>query len=425
MLELLQQLYNSLGINGVATIGDLVGIISTLVLVGTGTTTLLKKDDPAQITEAEKPEKSEKSEVKEVGPKLEKLEKVEVSVEEVGPKLEKLEKEEVSVEEVGPKLEKEIEKKVDKGPSWSERLRKGLSSSRSQVWGKMGSLFTGKGLSEDDLEEIEELLYGADIGPTTAMELTEALTAKAREEGFGEEEFKNFLHSFLKERLAPVQSKVDSSLYEFNSDESGKTKVIMVVGVNGAGKTTTIGKLATKLTNQGAKVVVGACDTFRAAAVDQLQVWCDRSGATMIRAKEGANPSGVGYDALQAALNEKADYCILDTAGRLHTKGNLMEELTKSKNVLKKLDETAPHHTLLVIDAITGQNAIRQAEEFNKALNLSGLIFTKCDGSSKAGSAVSIVQSLKVPITYIGVGESVEDLNIFDLDEYLNALLDL
>ena len=404
MLELLQQLYNSLGINGVATIGDLVGIISTLVLVGTGTTTLLKKDDPAQITEAEKPEKSE--------------------VKEVGPKLEKLEKEEVSVEEVGPKLEKETEKEkeVDKGPSWSERLRKGLSSSRSQVW---GSLFTGKGLSEDDLEEIEELLYGADIGPTTAMELTEALTAKAREEGFGEEEFKNFLHSFLKERLAPVQSKVDSSLYEFNSDQSGKTKVIMVVGVNGAGKTTTIGKLATKLTNQGAKVVVGACDTFRAAAVDQLQVWCDRSGATMIRAKEGANPSGVGYDALQAALNEKADYCILDTAGRLHTKGNLMEELTKSKNVLKKLDETAPHHTLLVIDAITGQNAIRQAEEFNKALNLSGLIFTKCDGSSKAGSAVSIVQSLKVPITYIGVGESVEDLNVFDLDEYLNALLDL
>ncbi len=407
MLELLQQLYNSLGINGVATIGDLVGIISTLVLVGTGTTTLLKKDEPAQITEAEKPQ------VKEVGPKLE---KEEVSVEEVGPKLEK---EEVSVEEVGPKLEKE------KGPSWSERLRKGLSSSRSQVWGKMGSLFTGKGLSEDDLEEIEELLYGADIGPTTAMELTEALTVKAREEGFGEAEFKNFLHSFLKERLAPVQSQVDTSLYEFNSDQSGKTKVIMVVGVNGAGKTTTIGKLATKLTNQGAKVVVGACDTFRAAAVDQLQVWCDRSGATMIRAKEGANPSGVGYDALQAALNEKADYCILDTAGRLHTKGNLMEELTKSKNVLKKLDETAPHHTLLVIDAITGQNAIRQAEEFNKALNLSGLIFTKCDGSSKAGSAVSIVQSLKVPITYIGVGESVEDLNVFDLDEYLNALLDL
>ena len=272
---------------------------------------------------------------------------------------------------------------------------------------------------------MEEILYGADIGPKTAMELTEALTEKAKDEEFGEKEFKNFLHQFLKEKMEPVQAGVDLSLYEFNPENKGKTKVIMVVGVNGAGKTTTIGKLATKLTQQGAKVVVGACDTFRAAAVDQLQVWCDRSGATMIRAKEGANPSGVGYDALQTALNEEADYCILDTAGRLHTKGNLMEELTKSKNVLKKLDETAPHHTLLVIDAITGQNAIRQAEEFNKALDLSGLIFTKCDGSSKAGSAISIVQSLQVPITYIGVGESVEDLNIFDLDEYLNALLDL
>ncbi len=423
MLELLQQLYNTLGLDVTANIGDVVGIVSTLFLIGAGTAQLVREDSNKELPKETSEDVGPKLEKEDVGPKLEKedvgpkLEK-----EEVGPKLEK--------EEVEPKLEKEevepkLEKEEVKGPSWSERLKKGLSRSRSQVWGKMSTLFTGKGLSDDDLEEIEELLYGADIGPTTAMELTEALTEKAKEADFGEAEFKNFLHAFLKEKLEPVQSQVDQSLYEFNPDERGKTKVIMVVGVNGAGKTTTIGKLATKLKSQGANVVVGACDTFRAAAVDQLQVWCDRAGATMIRAKEGANPSGVGYDALQAALNEKADYCILDTAGRLHTKGNLMEELTKSKNVLKKLDETAPHHTLLVIDAITGQNAIRQAEEFNKALNLSGLIFTKCDGSSKAGSAVSIVQSLKVPITYIGVGESVEDLNIFDLDEYLNALLDL
>jgi fused signal recognition particle receptor len=197
----------------------------------------------------------------------------------------------------------------------------------------------------------------------------------------------------------------------------------MVVGVNGAGKTTTIGKLATKLRSQGANVVVGACDTFRAAAVDQLQVWCDRAGAKMIRAKEGANPSGVGYDALLAAINDKADYCILDTAGRLHTKENLMDELSKSKNVLKKLDPNAPHQILLVIDAITGQNALRQAEEFHKTLGLTGLIFTKCDGSSKAGSAVSIVEQLKLPIAYIGVGETAEDLDIFKADDYLHALL--
>lgn len=145
----------------------------------------------------------------------------------------------------------------------------------------------------------------------------------------------------------------------------------------------------------------------------------------MIRAKEGSNPSGVGYDALQTALNQKADYCILDTAGRLHTKENLMDELAKSKNVLKKLDPTAPHQVLLVIDAITGQNALRQAEEFHKTLNLTGLIFTKCDGSSKAGSAVSIVEQLKLPIAYIGVGETASDLDVFKVDEYLKALLGL
>ena len=204
-----------------------------------------------------------------------------------------------------------------------------------------------------------------------------------------------------------------------------KPKVIMVVGVNGAGKTTTIGKLATKLTSQGAKVVVGACDTFRAAAVDQLAVWCERSGATMIRAKEGSNPSGVGYQALEEAIKEQADYCILDTAGRLHTKGNLMDELAKSKRVLTKLDDAAPHHVLLVIDAITGQNALRQAEEFHQTLGLTGLIFTKCDGSSKAGAAVGIVKKLNVPITYIGVGENVEDLNQFKSEEYLDSLLSL
>ncbi|MGZ3788152.1 MAG: signal recognition particle-docking protein FtsY [Bacteriovorax sp.] len=306
--------------------------------------------------------------------------------------------------------------------SFSERLKSGLSRSRQEVWGKLSSLFSG-GLDEEKIEALEELLYGADIGTATVGELMDHVHKKAREGNLSEESFKSFLFDFLKAKMAPIQEKVDHSLYQYNPNEKGQTKVIMIVGVNGAGKTTTIGKLATKLRSQGASVVVGACDTFRAAAVDQLQVWCERAGATMIRAKEGSNPSGVGYDALQAALNQKADYCILDTAGRLHTKENLMDELTKSKNVLKKLDPTAPHQILLVIDAITGQNALRQAEEFHKALDLTGLIFTKCDGSSKAGSAVSIVEQLKLPITYIGVGESAEDLDIFKIDDYLKALL--
>ncbi len=321
----------------------------------------------------------------------------------------------------------EVVKNIPEEPkiSWTDRLKKGLSRSRLDVWGKLGSIFTGGKLDEDAIEEVEEILYSADIGPTTAAELLEALEEEAKKEGFGKEEFTNFIKRFLKDKMSDVQDKVDSSLFSFEKAQAGSPKVIMVVGVNGAGKTTTIGKLATKLTNQGAQVVVGACDTFRAAAVDQLQVWCDRAGATMIRAKEGANPSGVGYDALQEAMNQNADYCILDTAGRLHTAGNLMDELSKSKQVLKKLMPSAPHQTLLVIDAITGQNAIRQAEEFNKALDLSGLIFTKCDGSSKAGSAVAIVGKLQVPITYIGVGENVEDLDVFNLDQYLDALVEV
>ncbi|MCP4912682.1 MAG: signal recognition particle-docking protein FtsY [Oligoflexia bacterium] len=347
-----------------------------------------------------------------------------------------------STEEVTTKSEPKIEVDTSETPvatpqpatpqpdaptiSWAQRLTKGLSASREQVWGKLGNIFSGSALNDDQIEEVEELLYGADIGPNTVMEIMDELQAQAKKEGFGEEAFKEFLYNFLKNKMSGVQTTLDQDLFKHSPSESGekKTKVIMIVGVNGAGKTTTIGKLATKLTNQGANVVVGACDTFRAAAVDQLQVWCDRAGATMIRAKEGANPSGVGYEALQKALSMKADYCLLDTAGRLHTKENLMDELAKSKNVLAKLDQSAPDHVLLVLDAITGQNALRQAEEFHKTLGLTGLIFTKCDGSSKAGSAVGIVEKLQVPITYIGVGESVEDLNEFRLEDYLGALLD-
>lgn len=307
--------------------------------------------------------------------------------------------------------------------SFTERLKKGLSRSRNEIWGKVIGLFKN-GITSETLDQVEELLYGADLGPLMTNELIEALQQEVKNGDLTEEKFKEFLFQFLKSKMNNVQEKVAPSLLKFNKETHQGTKVIMIVGVNGAGKTTTIGKLATKLREDGASVIVGACDTFRAAAVDQLQVWCDRAGATMIRAKEGANPTGVAYDALQRALNDKADYCILDTAGRLHTKENLMDELKKTKAVLAKLDPNAPHETLLVIDAITGQNALRQADEFNKTLQLSGLIFTKCDGSSKAGSAVGIVKALQVPIVYIGVGESAEDLDQFVLDDYLKALLD-
>ncbi|MFW5887257.1 MAG: signal recognition particle-docking protein FtsY [Bacteriovoracia bacterium] len=403
MISWLQTLYTVLGLDIQVTAGDVFAIISILFLLITASAFLFSKK-PAPPVEKQPTPPEHEEEIARVG--------VEVAEEEEGP----LETEEiVEIEEVKvPEI------------SWRERLKRGLSQSRKEIWGKVTSLVVSGKLDEEKLEEIEELLYGADIGPATVQELIEKLEEKAKSEEMDAASLKLFLFEFLKNKMNSFHENIPQELITFDKDKALKVpRVIMVVGVNGAGKTTTIGKLATKLTRLGAQVVVGACDTFRAAAVDQLEVWCERAGADMIRAKEGADPSGVAYEAVQKARSMGADYCILDTAGRLHTKGNLMEELKKNKRVIGKLDDTAPHHVLLVIDAITGQNAMRQAEEFNKCLDLTGLVFTKCDGSSKAGNAVAIVQQLKIPIVYIGVGETVDDINPFNLDEYLKALLDI
>lgn len=318
---------------------------------------------------------------------------------------------------VEPVQEEKVETKPEAIPSksWSERLTDGLSRSRKDIWGKIGSLLSG-GLDDELQEELEEVLYTSDLSPKLVDELLTRLSKEGSEDPTGS------IKKFLQEKMIDSQNNVNTDLYTFNASEK-KTQVIMIVGVNGAGKTTTIGKLATKLKSQGAKVVVGACDTFRAAAVEQLEVWCKRADVEIVKAAEGADPSGVAFDAVKRANEIQADYCIIDTAGRLHTKSNLMDELAKTKKVMSKVISDAPHHTLLVVDAITGQNALRQAEEFNKALELTGLIFTKCDGSSKAGSAVSIVDTLKVPIVYIGVGENVEDLDRFELNSFLDALV--
>lgn len=321
--------------------------------------------------------------------------------------------------------QKDVPKTAQKtSRSWQERLGLGLLKTREEIWGKISGLLSKKEISEEDFERIEEILYASDMAPVMVSELLSELQENYKKNSGKEEEF-DFLkkiREFLEEKMRSAQASVDAGLYTLEAKAPG-TKVIMVVGVNGAGKTTTIGKLATKLKAQGAKVYVGACDTFRAAAVEQLEVWCQRAGVEMIKAQEGANPSGVAYETVEKAVKAQADYCIIDTAGRLHTATNLMEELAKTKRVMGKVLEGAPHDVLLVVDAITGQNAMRQAQEFHKTLNLTGLIFTKCDGSAKAGSAVSIVNALQVPVAYIGVGEKVEDLNRFNLDEYLNALL--
>ncbi|MBT3983577.1 MAG: signal recognition particle-docking protein FtsY [Bacteriovoracaceae bacterium] len=406
MTEIISNLFQMMGLDYVANMGDVAGLGISLLLLIASIGTILIPAPKKESTQKELPPVKLEEKLSE---KTEEIAEVEL------PKKPGPATPEPAAPEPAPKAPK---------VSWPSRLKKGLSRSRSEVWGKLENIFSSSSFDEEKLEEIEELLYSADIGPVMVAELVEELTAFIGKDDFDLQKLKSFLFNFLKSKMKEFQGDVDPDLFNFDSSKKGQTKVIMVVGVNGAGKTTTIGKLATKLTGQGATVMVGACDTFRAAAVDQLQVWCERAGATMIRAKEGADPSGVGYETLQKAMSSGADYCILDTAGRLHTKENLMEELKKSKRVLEKLDSTKPDHTLLVIDSITGQNALRQAEEFQKALGLTGLIFTKCDGSSKAGNAVAIVQKLKVPITYIGVGESVEDLDAFNLEEYLGALLD-
>ena len=327
----------------------------------------------------------------------------------------------VSSEEIGSPSTSDGVKKVKR--SWKNRLHQGMSKSRSQLWHPIADLFGQGGLSPKVLDEVEERLYEADLGPTITQSVLDELAKQVGNENYEWEDLKQFIKDILETKIGVVQNRLPGNFLQFNSNKPHTTQVVMVVGVNGAGKTTTVGKLATQLRQQGAKVVVGACDTFRAAAVEQLQVWCERAGCEMVRGKDRADPSGVAYGAFQRALSSKADYCLLDTAGRLHTKINLMEELKKSKRVLGKLDESAPHEVLLVLDAVTGQNALRQAEEFNRALKLSGLILTKCDGSAKAGCVVAIIEKLQIPISHIGVGEGVEDLNQFNTDEYTNAIL--
>jgi fused signal recognition particle receptor len=395
MEEIAKQIAQALNLAEVPNLYDWFGLTGIFVFVFITILNFLPQKEEPQETIEEKPEAVEAKE--------------EVVVESTV--------EAVKVEEVKDEPKVEVPK-----VSWHQRLLKGLERTRNDVWGKIDGILKSSNISEDQFEQIEEILYTSDLSPAIVAELLDDLKDRSKKEGESTEDFLSFIRDFLKSRMVDIQKRENKDLYKFNGSGNG-TKVIMIVGVNGAGKTTTIGKLATKLKAQGANVVVGACDTFRAAAVEQLEVWCKRAGVEMIKAHDGADPSGVAYDTVQKAKDLNADYCIIDTAGRLHTASNLMDELAKTKKVMSKVMEDAPHETLLVIDAITGQNALRQAEEFNKALDLTGLIFTKCDGSSKAGSAVSIVEKLNVPITYIGVGEDVDDLNVFDLDEYLDALL--
>ncbi len=306
---------------------------------------------------------------------------------------------------------------------FKQRLQQGLSKSRQSVWGKFRSLLTGKVMDKSSIEEIEALLYQADISvPMVNKILLEVEKQQNADEIYAA--MKKLMLHLLKE--LEVQKDLENSWSKDSSFiNQGKLQVVMIVGVNGVGKTTTVGKLAAGLSKNGQKLVVAAADTFRAAAKEQLKVWCDRAGAELITGHENnQDPAAVCYQAVARALELKADYCLLDTAGRLHNNDQLMEELKKIKRVISKLVPEAPQETLIVLDAMTGQNALKQALQFKAALDgLSGVILTKCDGSAKAGCALSIVEQLQVPIRFIGVGETLEDLNIFKAEQFVDALL--
>ncbi|MCI5516435.1 signal recognition particle-docking protein FtsY [Roseburia sp. MUC/MUC-530-WT-4D] len=298
------------------------------------------------------------------------------------------------------------------------RLVEGLTKTRDNIVSGIDSIFSGFSNIDDDFyEELEEILIMGDLGVHATEQILDTLRQKVKEQHIKEpHECKELLIESIKEQM-----QVEETAYRFENERS----VVLVIGVNGVGKTTTVGKLAGKLKSQGKKVVIAGADTFRAAAGDQLKEWANRSGVDMIGGTEGADPGSVVYDATAAAKARNADVLIVDTAGRLHNKKNLMNELGKINRILEKEYPDVYRETLVVLDATTGQNALVQAKEFSEVAEITGIVLTKMDGTAKGGIAVAIQSELSVPVKYIGVGETIDDLQKFDPDEFVNALFDV
>jgi fused signal recognition particle receptor len=315
-----------------------------------------------------------------------------------------------SHEDSAPKTEKK---------GFFKRLRDGLSKTRSALAGRLDSLILGKReITEEVLDELEEILFTSDIGVATTEHLLDTVRKKvARKELKDAELLKAAIRQEIIEYLNVPQPAA-------SEPEPGEPLVIMVIGINGVGKTTTIGKTAYRLRSEGKSVMLIAADTFRAAAVEQLAIWGERTGAEVVKQGTGADPSAVVFDGLSAAAARNMDVVIIDTAGRLHTKVNLMDELQKINRTAAKKIPGAPHQVWLVLDATTGQNALSQAEFFNKAIGLTGIIITKLDGTAKGGIVIGICRQLRVPVIYIGIGEKMDDLRPFDAQEFVKAILD-
>jgi fused signal recognition particle receptor len=299
-------------------------------------------------------------------------------------------------------------------------LDKGLEKSKSSFFEKLGKAVAGKSKVDDSvLDNLEEVLVTSDVGVETTLKIIDRIEARvAKDKYLGTEE----LNLILREEIAGLLSEINSGNdSEFSLASNHKPYVIMVVGVNGAGKTTTIGKLAHQFKKQGHKVVLGAADTFRAAAIDQLQVWAERVEVPIVKQNMGSDPASVAFDTLESAVSNQADVVIIDTAGRLHNKVNLMNELTKIKRVMHKVVPNAPHEILLVLDGSTGQNAFEQAKQFTAATEVNALAVTKLDGTAKRGVVIGISDQFQVPVKYIGVGEGIEDLQVFNKMEFIDS----
>ncbi|HVK37577.1 MAG TPA: signal recognition particle-docking protein FtsY [Candidatus Kapabacteria bacterium] len=304
----------------------------------------------------------------------------------------------------------------------TDRLKEGLARTREGITERIGiAARQGRVIDDALLDELEEALILADVGADTTVEISDRVRDRVRSEGHkNASDLSRVLQEEIEAMLARSPSAENDRIFQIAEDK--RPHVIMVVGVNGVGKTTTIGKLAFNYRNAGFNVLIGAADTFRAAANEQLEVWAERAGVEIVGQGQGADPAAVAFDTLRAAVTRNADVVIIDTAGRLHTKSNLMEELKKMSRVMKKVLPEAPHEVFLVLDATTGQNAIQQAKEFMRSVDITGLVLTKLDGTAKGGVVIAIANSLSIPVRYIGVGERIDDLQPFDTAEFAAAL---
>ena len=303
-----------------------------------------------------------------------------------------------------------------------EKLDNGLEQTRQSVFSKISRAIVGKSkVDEDVLDQLEEALITSDVGVETTLRIIERLEARIARDKYMNT---NELNSILCEEISSLLAENETTqVNDFTAELPCKPYVIMVVGVNGVGKTTTIGKLAYLFKNAGKKVYLGAADTFRAAAIEQLEIWGERIGVPVIKQKMGSDPASVAYDTLSSAKANDADVVIIDTAGRLHNKINLMNELSKIKNVMQKIVPDAPHEILLVLDGSTGQNAYEQAKQFSKATQINALAITKLDGTAKGGVVIGISDQFKIPVKYIGIGEGMDDLQLFDKQLFVKSLL--